>query len=189
MSSPKKRPDDLPRELPAGSHWLVQRDMEKCSLCEVCTKHCPPGALEAKQEGALLFIVFHSQRCDGCGECLVRCPEDASLLGLAQGEPSAQDPIVLVRSQMLRCKVCDAYFAPQSKLAAAARKRSDEIKLVSEECPLCRRTEMVARFIEDKRVEVRGMHARYVTGRKWHWKPVVLGEKDGPPCWEILVDK
>jgi len=167
------------------SHWLVERDLEKCSLCEVCTRSCPTGALQSELAEDTLQIVFRPELCDGCRICVDRCPEEAGRLVRIDSPPDGPREVVLARSRMLRCAVCGQTFAPIRRLEAASRKREDGIELMREECPLCRRTQMVATFIEEKR-EAHGRKAEYKTGRKWHWNPVVPGDPDGPPCPEVL---
>ncbi len=86
---------------------------------------------------------------------------------------------------MLQCSVCGTRFAPEAKLEAASHRRGDDADLISDQCPLCRRTQMVARFIEEKR-KTPGKKAEYRTGKKWRWKPVTEGDPDAPPCPEVL---
>lgn len=169
---------------PPGPNWRVEVDAEKCSLCEVCVHHCPPAAIRSEQSGDTLFILFQPNLCDGCQACLERCPEDAIRL-VRVDAPREGEEEVLVKSQMLHCEVCGTWFAPVSKLRAASRKTEDNADIIREQCPLCRRTQMVARFIDEKR-EASGRPAEYRTGQKWHFKSVTDGDPDGPPCPEVL---
>lgn len=178
--------DELP-ELPDGFHWVVERDMQKCSLCELCTKHCPTGALYPVQDDEILFIRFDPARCDGCRICLDHCPEDASDVKAVADSDDLAEVRTLVESRMLRCEVCDSLFAPVTKVGAAARRRENpdaQVELVQDQCPLCRRTQMVARFIDENR-DAEGK-AEYRTGKKWSWKAAIKGGENEPPCWEIL---
>lgn len=172
------------RDASSQAHWHVEVDAEKCSLCEVCTHHCGTGAIRSEMRGDTLFIFFQPGLCDGRGDCMERCPEDAIKVVKVEAVRD-QEEQVLVQSKMLRCSQCGAYFAPVSKVEAASHRRGDGAGLIREECPLCRRTQMVATFIEEKR-DARGRKAEYRTGKKWHWKPVVDGDPEGPPCPEVL---
>jgi Pyruvate/2-oxoacid:ferredoxin oxidoreductase delta subunit len=176
------------RETTSGPYWLVEVDSEKCSVCEVCAHACSCGAIRSDQTGEKLVIIFRYELCDGCKECVQRCPEQAMILEPTRSPPDHKDGVILASSDLLMCSVCGTQFAPLSKLQAAAKKRGDDAALVREQCPLCRRTQMVARLIEEKR-EAKGRKAEYRTGQKWSWKPVVEGDRDAPPCMDVLREK
>jgi hypothetical protein len=106
-------------------------------------------------------------------------------LAQIEAPPVDSEGKVLAASEMLRCSVCGAHFAPVAKLEAASHRRGDDADLIHEQCPLCRRTQMVARFIDEKR-EASGKKAEYRTGKKWRWKPIAEGDPNGPPCSEVL---
>jgi len=176
--------DDNRQQPTSGPLWQVEFDAEKCSLCEVCGRCCPTGALRNEVTEETLAILFNPELCDGCGVCVSRCPEDIMSLVRIEASSGVETEQVLAKGEMLQCLQCGARFAPQSKLEAASHRRGDDFKLISEECPLCRRTQMVAVFIDEKRQEARGRKAEYRTGRKWRWKPVTEGDPDGPPCYD-----
>jgi Pyruvate/2-oxoacid:ferredoxin oxidoreductase delta subunit len=178
--------DDNRPEPSSGPFWQVEFDAEECSLCEVCARWCPTGAIRSDATEGTLAILFNPELCDGCGICLARCPEDIMSLVRIELSPGVDKEQVLAKGEMLQCSVCGAQFAPQSKLEAATRRRGDDTELIREQCPLCRRTQMVAVFIDEKRQEARGRKAEYRTGMKWRWKPVSEGDPDGPPCPETL---
>ncbi len=169
----------------SGLFWQVNIDTNKCSLCEVCARRCQPGALESETKDSTLAILFLHELCDGCRDCLTRCPEEAITLVQLEAASADRGPKTLAKSEMLRCTVCAGLFAPVTKLDAAAHRRDNDLDLIQEHCPLCRRTQMVARFIDEKR-EAQGKKAEYRTGKKWRWKPVVEGEPGAPPCPEVL---
>lgn len=178
--------DDDRQQPSAGPCWLVEFDAQECSLCEVCARCCPTGALRSEATEEALAILFNAELCDGCGVCLSSCPENIMSLVRIEAPAGVEQEHVLARGELLRCAQCGARFAPQSKLEAAARRRGADAELIREQCPLCRRTQMVAVFIDEKRQEARGRKAEYRTGRKWRWKPVSENDPDGPPCPETL---
>ncbi len=180
MTSDTDRQEDL-----SSPYWLVEVDTEKCSLCEVCARCCPSGAIRSEQAEDTLVILFSHELCDGCRDCLKRCPEDAMTLEGIETPPEGSERSVLAESEMLRCSVCGKHFAPVAKLEAASHRRGDGVDLIRKQCPLCRRTQMVARFIDEKR-EAIGKKAEYRTGKKWRWKPIAEGDPNGPPCPEVL---
>lgn len=166
-------------------YWRLEIDKEKCSLCEVCARCCSSGAIRSEAAKDTLAILFSHELCDGCRDCLKDCPEDAILLTGIEASPAGSGWKVLAAGEMLRCSVCAAYFAPFAKLQAASQRRGPDTDLIREQCPLCRRTQMVARFIDENREAV-GRKAEYRTGKKWSWKPAVEGDPDAPPCSEVL---
>jgi ferredoxin len=167
-----------------GRHWQVEVDADKCSLCEVCGARCPTGAIRSEQTGDTLSILFRYRLCDGCRDCLKICPEKAMRLAEAEAEPGAPDEIVLAANGMLRCSVCGVNFAPEAKLRSASERRGNDADMIPNQCPLCRRTQMVVRFIEEKR-KTEGRMAEYKTGTKWYWKPVTPGDSNAPPCPDV----
>ena len=173
------------RQGTAGPCWQVEVDADRCSLCEVCGQRCPTGAIRGELTDGSLSIVFNHRLCDGCRKCVESCPEKAMSLAETEALTDSPHERILATGGLLRCAVCGARFAPEAKLEAASHRRGDDAELISDQCPLCRRTQMVVTFIEEKR-KTQGKKAEYRTGRKWRWKPVTEGDSDGPPCSEIL---
>ena len=177
--------DNDRHEASSGRYWLVEVDRESCSLCEVCARRCPSGAIRSEAASDTLVILFSHELCDGCRDCLKSCPETAMTLVETEAPPDGPKERVLAAGAMLRCSVCEAHFAPIAKLEAASHRRGDDADLIHEHCPLCRRTQMVARFIDEKRNAI-GKKAEYRTGKKWRWKPVTEGDPDAPPCPDVM---
>ena len=169
------------REGASGPYWQVEVDANKCSLCEVCGQRCARGAIRSEQARETVSILFSYELCDGCRDCLRSCPEEAMTLVGFEAPPDGPEAKVLAVGDMLRCSVCGGHFAPLAKIQAASRRRGDDVDLIREQCPLCRRTQMVATLIEEKR-EARGKKAEYRTGKRWRWKPVEEGDPGAPPC-------
>jgi len=165
--------------------WHMAVDAEKCSLCEVCARHCKPGALWLEQTGETGTLLFNEELCNGCGDCVKACPEQSMTLVASETASAGSGREVLAAGQLLRCAVCGYLFTASARIQAASRRRDDGAALLRDQCPLCRRTQMVARFIEERR-EAKGKPAEYRTGRKWRWKPIVEGDQNGPPCPESL---
>ena len=51
----------------------VHLDVEKCTGCTTCIRHCPTEAIRIKNGKA----VIKSERCIDCGECIRHCPHSA----------------------------------------------------------------------------------------------------------------
>ncbi len=48
---------------------------ENCNYCELCAQVCPVGAIEVDKENR--EIIFHENKCIGCGDCVYSCPTNA----------------------------------------------------------------------------------------------------------------
>ena len=51
---------------------LLKFDVQKCTLCGICVKKCPFGALTIESSGIVV-----SDKCRACGLCVRHCPEKA----------------------------------------------------------------------------------------------------------------
>ncbi|MGN1118421.1 MAG: 4Fe-4S binding protein, partial [Acutalibacteraceae bacterium] len=51
----------------------VELDVEKCTGCTTCIRHCPTEAIRIKNGHADI----NSDRCIDCGECIRVCPHNA----------------------------------------------------------------------------------------------------------------
>jgi formate hydrogenlyase subunit 6/NADH:ubiquinone oxidoreductase subunit I len=144
-----------------SKQWMVELDQEKCSMCEVCAKKCPTGALRLDRTENTLSIYFNSNTCIGCIDekgCQALCPEDAIQLEelIASGDKEAE--VLLIKSKLVQCSYCKEYFAPETKIGVIKKKKLKH-DVVEDYCPLCRRTNMVVNFIDEKR-DPKG-HAEY----------------------------
>ncbi|MBW2528561.1 MAG: 4Fe-4S binding protein [Deltaproteobacteria bacterium] len=144
---------------PLHGRWVIKVDTDRCSLCESCAKHCPTGALRRLEKEQALELRFLPALCNGCagGEgCEAICPEQA----ITRWDRTPQAPereVLLVEGELATCTYCGDTFAPTRKLDAVERKRQREV--VRDYCPLCRREQLVVRFIEERRVP--GSEAEY----------------------------
>ena len=106
--------------------FRVKLDRDTCSLCEVCAKRCPTGALTVSRSGTRLEIFFDPPSCHGCGAefiCQEVCPEKSIEVVRESEGPIPRGPVLLVRGEMLECPRCKALVAPQSKLLAVQQKQ------------------------------------------------------------------
>lgn len=148
---------------PLHGRWVVKVDSERCSLCEGCAKHCPTGALRSVRHGERLELWFRAATCNGCAGgdgCEAICPEKA-VTRWDRSPAAPEREVLLVAGDLVRCTYCGEAFAPDRKLAAVERKRDREV--VRDHCPLCRREQLVVRFIEERRAP--GEHAAYRSAR------------------------
>lgn len=79
-----------------------------CTLCGVCSRLCPTGALTQTREGEQLRLDVRSDHCTGCNLCLEVCPEKAlSWSGpLAAGDLLQRAPRPLAAASDRACAVC-----------------------------------------------------------------------------------
>jgi Pyruvate/2-oxoacid:ferredoxin oxidoreductase delta subunit len=139
----------------------VRVDVMRCSLCEACARHCPSSALFVDKSDGVLRLLFRPDLCTGCPSgrsCRDLCPEEAIRLvrqpqgGVTAGRTAASGPVLLAESAMLQCRYCGEFFAPVQKIDVISKKSGKDREPNREYCPLCRRTNMVVRFIDDKRM-------------------------------------
>lgn len=91
----------------------VKIDTNICSFCELCTAHCPTGALRLEESEGSSRILFNYRDCVACNLCLRTCPErkkgaikverelDWDALSSKSGE-------TLVETKQICCSKCGA---------------------------------------------------------------------------------
>ncbi|MCP4606985.1 MAG: hypothetical protein GY847_41815 [Proteobacteria bacterium] len=150
----------------SAENWTVEHDKTKCALCVVCARNCPTAALRRDEEGDNLALYFNVGLCDGCnGEslCEQNCPESAIRLSKDDSPPSTSDYVLLSQSKMTQCDYCDEYFAPVRRLDVISQKGVSGHEVERSFCPLCRRTNLVVQYIQEKRSP--GSKAEYRSAR------------------------
>ncbi len=138
----------------ATAQLMVEVDVERCSLCEYCAKHCPTDALRIERSANQLRLFFTPATCPGCeGEqtCETVCPEEAVRLVPAAADQPLADELLLAEGSLVHCTNCKEGFAPLRKLETLTNKGQTKHDIDRELCPVCRRKQLVVRFIEDKR--------------------------------------
>ena len=75
----RKIPGMRDLKITAPSGYSVKTDMTKCNASGPCTA-CPYEAREIVETSKGRKLVFHYDRCMGCGACVVKCPEHAITL-------------------------------------------------------------------------------------------------------------
>lgn len=73
-------------DIPEGNRGRLDWDMEKCILCGLCQKRCPPLAVTMDKNVGTISLQVH--RCISCGVCAEICPKSAISVGREYSPPS-----------------------------------------------------------------------------------------------------
>ena len=92
--------------------FRIQRDLDKCTDCNKCLRHCQ-GACDPHRE-------LRVAECHVCMNCLEDCPEDALHYGLARPRSSAHLPIDVSRRRLVETVVGTAVAFPMLRSSVSA---------------------------------------------------------------------
>jgi ferredoxin len=111
--------------LPDGPLGTVAVAAEKCTLCAVCVRLCPTGALHLP--GSVSQLAFREDKCVQCGLCATGCPEKAVALAprLLTAKGARQTPRVVAQAEMFACAGCGAPFATRAMVARSRALMAD----------------------------------------------------------------
>ncbi len=154
--------DSTDRQKNSRHHkWAVELDTKKCSLCEVCARHCPTGAIHLERKDDMVTLYFRHGKCDACsGEksCEAICPEEAiKVIDLGKSSRRSGE-VRLIQSKLQQCSRCREYFSPYIKLESLGKKGLSH-GVEKSLCPICRRKKLVVKLIDEKTAP--GGHAEY----------------------------
>jgi ferredoxin len=111
-----------------------------CTLCGVCVRYCPSGAM-TEAGGDAKELRFHHMKCVACGECVGRCPEKALLMKRAVDTESLCNPHskVISREAEIACSECGTPFLTEAMLRRLRTGFSvSEADSILRMCPDCR---------------------------------------------------
>ena len=91
----------------------IQRDIDKCTDCGKCVRHCQ-GACDPDRE-------LRIAECHLCMNCIEDCPEDALHFGLRRARSSAHRPIDISRRRVVETAVATAVLLPMVRSSASGR--------------------------------------------------------------------
>lgn len=114
LSAAAQVPVEIP--LPVGPLGTVKVAAEKCTLCAVCVRLCPTGALHLR--GSTSQLAFREDKCVQCGLCVAGCPEKAVALAprLLKSREARATPRVVAQAEMFACAACGTPFATRAMI-------------------------------------------------------------------------
>jgi polyferredoxin len=92
--------------------FRIQRDVDKCTDCGKCVRHCQ-GACDPDTE-------LRVAECHVCMNCIEDCPEDALHFGLRRARSSAHKPIDVSRRRVVETAVATAVLFPMLRSSVSA---------------------------------------------------------------------
>lgn len=119
-------------------------DADRCTGCGLCAGNCPTDAISVKAAAGIsgFELLFRHDRCVACEMCVNICPEKCVTMNhVLDIEKLGGEPDVIFGDEYVRCRNCNAPFAPKSminilktKLQQAGNDAVDQIDL----CPACK---------------------------------------------------
>lgn len=153
--------DNTDRKKTPKHKWTIELDAHTCTLCEVCARHCPTGAIRLERTDDIIALYLVHGKCNNCGgkkNCETICPEEAIKVVELDKPTRKRGEVLLMRGDLIQCSYCREYFSPNIKLEALGKKglgHDVEKRL----CSICRRKNLVVKHIDEKMMP--GGHAEY----------------------------
>jgi len=99
-----------------GRNAILRRDTKGCVHCNICSNHCPTGAINFDNAE-----IYNESECIKCFACSQECPVDANFFTLKAPFPTvskSQYPVSLDRRAVLTTAAFSIAAAPTLRLAA-----------------------------------------------------------------------
>jgi energy-converting hydrogenase A subunit P len=81
-----------------------------CTACEACSRACPTGAVQVRENEEQWSLQFEFDRCVACGVCLDVCQPAVLRPRPAFNAAAGRVPVALHRLTKQRCNRCDRFF-------------------------------------------------------------------------------
>jgi NAD-dependent dihydropyrimidine dehydrogenase PreA subunit len=149
------------------TYYMAEVDLTKCGMCQVCVRHCPAKALRAELDDNRLTIYYNPDVCDGCegeAKCQQQCPEGAIHVERLAAKPDDLSERQFQSSELLLCKACGELYAPVTHAQRVAGKGGAHADGLKDFCSLCRRTNLVVNFVQERRADEAEGKAEYRQG-------------------------
>ncbi len=99
--------------LSGRSLFRIRRDVEKCTDCQMCLRHCHGGCDP--------HTALRVNECHVCMNCIEDCPEDALHYGLPQESSSIHMPLDINRRRLLETAVAGVVLFPMMRSSVNIR--------------------------------------------------------------------
>lgn len=99
-----------------GRNSILRRDTKGCVHCNICSNHCPTGAISFENPE-----IYNESECIKCFACSQECPVDANFFTFKWPIPAAQYsqyPVSLGRRQLLGTAAFSMFAGPGMFLAS-----------------------------------------------------------------------
>jgi ferredoxin len=103
-----------------GRHSALRRDTIGCVHCNICSRHCPTGAINFENAE-----IYNESECIKCFACSQECPVDANFFTWKSPIPAiapAHHPVQLQRRQVMATAAAAVVAAPVFNLSAGEPK-------------------------------------------------------------------
>jgi ferredoxin len=109
----------------SSRHSALRRQTEGCVHCNICSAHCPTGAIDFKNPE-----IYNESECIKCFACSQECPVDANFFTLKNPLPAtdaAYAPVSLERRQFMATGALALLAAPVMNAAAGDPKSQKKL--------------------------------------------------------------
>jgi ferredoxin len=106
----------------ASRHSVLRRDTKNCVHCNICSSHCPTGAINFENAE-----IYTESECIKCFACSQECPVDANFFSFKNPIPAitpSQVPVSLERRQFMATSAAALLAAPVLNAAGGEPKSS-----------------------------------------------------------------
>lgn len=128
-------------------HWTVTVG-SRCTLCGLCTRLCPKGALRLTQDGEM-YLLFDPTLCNGCAACQQWCPEGVATVKLSL---PVEGQCVLMHSPVATCPGCGQPYLPVALLAQVLEQAAgddEELRRRLTLCPACKASSPIRSVVKE----------------------------------------
>ena len=102
----------IPPKLYKKTRGCVKNDASKCTLCTLCDKKCPTGAIKVDRANSK-WEINHYQ-CILCNECVINCKPASLTMKNQYAAPATKKEIVFMRIKIKKTNFAPTPISPPS---------------------------------------------------------------------------